>query len=275
MFYLLEPITMKTKKVFFNALMACTIAITMMPSCGSSRSAVSSSSNASGRNDQDEEIANLQRQAKLEEARADLDAAKRRRAAEERRSMQMDAMEETIEEGAQMQLVPCQDDALDRIGQWMGGLGIGEDSKDQQAALKEASDAAHGNMEDKFRGTINNILVDYRSKTNTPSGDQSREAKLEAALRTVGSHVLNKYANVVCQKLMRTKRGTYRYYVATRIPTGTFEQEVAKELDVLKVDYNKNALLKSMDEQLNKQVQSDAQQREQMVQQAAQQQAQQ
>lgn len=255
--------------------MACTIAITMMPSCGSSRSAVSSSSNASGRNDQDEEIANLQRQAKLEEARADLDAAKRRRAAEERRSMQMDAMEETIEEGAQMQLVPCQDDALDRIGQWMGGLGIGEDSKDQQAALKEASDAAHGNMEDKFRGTINNILVDYRSKTNTPSGDQSREAKLEAALRTVGSHVLNKYANVVCQKLMRTKRGTYRYYVATRIPTGTFEQEVAKELDVLKVDYNKNALLKSMDEQLNKQVQSDAQQREQMVQQAAQQQAQQ
>ncbi|GHT48637.1 hypothetical protein AGMMS49982_00290 [Bacteroidia bacterium] len=215
---------------------------------------------------EDDEVARIEKEARLEEARAKLDAAKRKRQREERIADKVAALEENIEDGAQMILVPCQDEALDKIGEWMGGMGIGEHLVDQQEAVAEATTAAIANLSQKFVGVVKNILQDYGNKTNTPDGNQARQSDLSRGVQVATEKVVDKYSSTVCQKQMKTKRGAYKVYVATRIPIGTYKDEVSKELDVMKVKYDKAKLFESMDAQLAKQAAVDEQKREQLQQ---------
>jgi hypothetical protein len=251
------------------AVITVCVAGMMMASCGGTKQvaqSTSASTSATSKDDDvDAEIARMEREAKLEEAKAKLDAAKRKRQAEERRAQNLDAMEENIEDGAQMILVPCQDDALDKIGEWLGGLGIGEHLTNQRVALENATQAAAANLSQKFLGIVKNIIESYGGETDTPSGQQASQANFERGVQVATEKVLNEYSNTICQKQMRTKRGSYKIYVATRIPVGDYKNQVAKELDVMKVKYDKQKLFERMDSALSRQAAADEQKREQMA----------
>jgi hypothetical protein len=242
--------------------MMCAAAV-IMAGCGGSKQVAQGTAQMSA---EDQEIARMEREAKLEEAKAKFDAAKRKRQEEERRAQQLAAMEETFEDGAQMQLVPCQDEAMDKEGEWMGGLGTGEHITDEQEARAEATTAAIANLTQKFVGVVENIIEDYGNKTNTSDGNQARQGDLSRGVRVTTQKVLSKYSNTVCQKQMKTKRGSYKVYVATRISIGTYKDEVSKELDIMKVKYDKQKLFESMDAQLSKQAAVDEQKRERLKQ---------
>jgi hypothetical protein len=256
------------KKNYMKIVVVACAACMVMAGCGGTKP-VAQAPQQSVRPQADEadaEIARLEREAKLEEAKAKLDAAKRQRESEKRRAEQLEAMEETLEAGSRMTLVPCQDEALDKIGEYMGGLGTGEHLVDEQEARAEATAAAIANLAQKFVGVVENILEDYGSKTNTPDGNQARQGDLARGVRVATRKALDKYSNTVCQKQMKTKRGSHKVYVATRIPVDTYKEEVSKELDVLKVKYDKKKLFESMDAQLSRQAAVDEQKREQLQQ---------
>jgi hypothetical protein len=268
--------TMKKNYMKIAAMTAC-VACMMTAGCGGTKPVAQQQSYPAPSaqvSEEDAEIARLEREAKLEEAKAKFDAAKRKRQAEERRAQNLDAMEETIEDGARMILVPCQDEALDKIGEWMGGLGIGEHLTNQRVALENATQAAAANLSQKFIGVVKNITESYGGETETPKGQRASQADFERGLQIATEKVLDEYNNTVCQKQMKTKRGGYKTYVASRIPIGTYKEQVAKELDVMKVKYDKKKLYERMDASLSKQAASDEKKREQVARQMQQEQAQ-
>lgn len=249
------------------AIVACSACL-VMASCGGTKQVAQAPQQrlAQPQDDgADAEIARLEREAKLEEAKARLDAAKRQRQAEERRAAQLDALEESLEDGSQMILVPCQDEALDKIGEWMGGLGIGEHLTNQRVALENATQAASANLGQKFMGVVKNITKSYGSQTDTPNGKQASQADFERGLQIATKKVVDEYSNTICQKQMKIKLGSYKVYVASRIPIGTYKEKVAHELDVMKVKYDRNLLFKSMDDELDKEAEADEKKREQIA----------
>lgn len=251
------------KKSYLKIAVAVCATAVLMSGCGSSKP-VAQQGGRAPLTEEDAEIARLERETKLEEAKAKYDAAKRNREAEERRAQQLAAQEEVFEDGAQMVLVPCQDEGMDKIGEYMGGLGTGEHLVDEQEARAEATTAAIANLAQKFMGVVENIIEDYGNKTNTPDANQARQGDLARGVRIVTRKVLDKYSSTVCQKQLKTKRGAYKVYVATRIPIDTYKQEVSRELDILKVKYDKKKLFESMDEQLARQAAVENQRREQV-----------
>jgi hypothetical protein len=237
---------------------------TMMVSCGSSKQVAQAPETTSNK------VKQMEEEAALLEAQANLNATKRRIKAEEERAKQIDAMEDKWEDGAVGVLTPCEDDASNKPGEWMGGFGIGEDLTDQQAARAEAKRAARVDIGQNFIGVIKNFTRDYGSKTNTSDGKQSRQADLEGAVEIATEKVLDKYSYPVCTKTTKTKRGSYKIYMAIRVPVDVYKDNMAKELDVMKVKYDKQKLFEAMDAALDKQKssKSQVQQRNRAVQQS-------
>ncbi len=213
----------------------------------------------------DDEVAKLEREAKIIEAQAKVDAARIKAEQARRHAEQLAAQNATLDEGTSIRLVPCEEKGFDKAGEYYAGFGVGESLNDEDMARKEARNAAMADLEGKFVGTIENILTDYNSKTHTPSDQLAREGNLENGLRSATKKVLNSYFNVVCSRSTRTKFGTIKWYVAGQIPIGTYKQNVAKELDVLKVKYNRDKLFEAMDNQLNKQAEEERQKREEVI----------
>jgi hypothetical protein len=239
-----------------------------MAGCGGAKQvaqAPQQSAPAAQVNETDAEIARMEREAKLEEAKAKLDAAKRQREAERRRAEQLEAMEEALEEGSQLMLTPCGDESLDKIGEYMGGLGIGEHPTNERIALENATAAAAANLGQKFMGVVKNITESYGGQTDTPDGRQANQGDFERGLQIATEKVLDEYNSIICRKVMKTKRGTYKTYAASRIPIGTYKEKVAHELDVMKVKYDKSKLFSRMDAEINKKAASDEKKREDMA----------
>jgi hypothetical protein len=113
-----------------------------MAGCGGAKQvaqAPQQSAPAAQVDEMDAEIAHMERESKLKETKAKLDAAKRQREAE-RRSWRL--WGESIEEGSQLMLTLCGDESMDKIGQWMGALGIGEHVSNERVVLENATAAA-------------------------------------------------------------------------------------------------------------------------------------
>ncbi len=214
----------------------------------------------------DDEVAKLEREAKIIEAQAKVDAARIKAEQARKHAEQLAAQKATLDEGTAIRLVPCEDQGFDKVGEYYAGFGIGESLNDEAMARKEATNDAITNLAQKFVGTIDNIMTDYNSKTHTPSDQLAREGNLENGLRIATPKVLNSYFNVVCSKSTRTKFGTIKWYIAGRILYDNFKKGVAQELDVMKVKYNRDKLFESMDEQLNKQIEQEQQKRDQALQ---------
>lgn len=211
------------------------------------------------------EKARMKEELELMKMRNELEREKKKQAIALRQLDQMAAQQAQLDEGSVVRLVPCSQEGMGGDGKYYRGLGIGESLMDEDAALKEAGNAARAQLAEKFMGVVENIMTDYNSKTNTPNGQQAREADLENALRVAGTKVLNDYFQVTCQTSTRTANGSIKWYVAGQIPVDKFGQKVASELATMKVKYNKNQLLRAMDAQLSKQIQQEQQARDQAL----------
>ena len=100
---------------------------------------------------------------------------------------------------------------------------------------------------------IKNAIEDYSKDVNVPAGKKMYESSLEGGAQSIGTKVIDKYANVVCRKVTQSATGGYVCYVAIHVSINDAKKGLADELEVRKVDYDKEKFFEKMDAELEKQ----------------------
>ena len=70
----------------------------------------------------------------------------------------------------------CIDDAYDKPGEYMAGLGIAEDRPDRARAITDANRVAIADIASRYVGMIKNAIEDYSKDTNVPAGKKMYES---------------------------------------------------------------------------------------------------
>lgn len=152
--------------------------------------------------------------------------------------------------GEQIITIFCLDEAYDKPGEYMGGLGIVEDRPDRTRAILDANKVAVADIASRYIGMIKNAIEDYSKDTTVPGNKKMYESSLEGGAAAIGSKVIEKYANVVCRKLAQSATGGYVGYVAVQVLLNDAKKGLAEELEARKVDFDKKKFFEKMDKQM-------------------------
>jgi hypothetical protein len=156
-------------------------------------------------------------------------------------------------QGEQLMTIFCKEEAKDKPGEYMGGLGLVEDRPDRSRAILDANREAIADIATRYIGMIKNAIEDYSKDTNVPSGKKMYESQLEGGAAAIGTKVIEKYANVVCREVAQSATGGWVGYVAVHVPLQDAAKGIADELEVRKVDYDKKKFFEKMDTEIEKQ----------------------
>jgi hypothetical protein len=152
--------------------------------------------------------------------------------------------------GEQRTIIFCMDEAFDKAGEYMGGLGVVEARPDRTRAVLDANRAAVADIATRYIGMIKNAVEDYSKDVNVPSGKKMYESSLEGGAAAIGSKVIDKYANVVCRAVSQDATGGWIGYVAVHVMLADAKKGLAEELEVRKVDYDNKKFFEKMDAEL-------------------------
>lgn len=163
-----------------------------------------------------------------------------------------DQMTPIMPNGEQNLFIFCEEEGLDCPGEYMAGFGLYEGAETRQEALIEANRIAIEELGSKFAGVINNAVSNYNKSTKVPSAKRISESQREALTTSVAQAVINKYGNAVCRKMSQAADGSYVGYVALHFMESDIERGLKEEMEVRKVDFDRDQFFKSMQEQLDK-----------------------
>ena len=220
----------KMKNNFFNLFIAVTVVFmsSAMVSCGSSKQASSSQSSV------DDEIAKIERETKLLQAKTNLEVAKRE--ADLRLS-------QTHQVNITLEWTPCNQQSLVASGgktDVLTGLGISDQQRDRTEALLNANNVAVAEIASRFIGVIKNGLERYSEQGYTQSGARLDQSSLEGLASSIGEKAINKIAHPVCREVATdNKTGMYVGYVAVHAPLKDAIDETEKEFEKMKLNYDK------------------------------------
>jgi hypothetical protein len=144
-------------------------------------------------------------------------------------------------------LISCMEDAFDKPGEYMGGLGVVKDRPDRTMAILDARRAAILDIATHYIDVMKNTIEDYSKDVNVPSDKKMYESSLVGGATAVGSKVIGKYVNVICSVVSQSATDDWVGYVAVRVLLKDAKQGLADELDALKVDYDKEKFFDKMD----------------------------
>ena len=164
--------------------------------------------------------------------------------------VQNDPTQPQMPAGEQVLVTFCEDEARDVPGEYMAGLGIAEDRPDRSRAILDANRVAIADIASRYVGMIKNAIEDYSKDVNVPSSKKMYESSLEGGAQAIGTKVIDKYAQVVCRKLSQSATGGYVGYVAVHVLLDDAKKGLAEELEVRKVDYDKQKFFEKIDAQL-------------------------
>jgi hypothetical protein len=216
------------RKNYLKIAVAACATIVVMAGCGSSKK-------VSKTDAIDEEMALLRKQMELEDLKTQ---------AQQKGKMV---------EGEQRTILYCKDEGFDKPGEYLAGTGVAEGRPDRHRAIIDANKAAVAEIASRFVGTLKNAVEDYSKDTNVPAGKKMYESSLEGGAKAIGEKAINKHANVVCREVARSATGAWVGYVAVRVYIKEALDEVASELEVMKVDYDKKKFFDSMNAELAEQ----------------------
>lgn len=138
----------------------------------------------------------------------------------------------------------CIDEAYDRPGEYMAGLGISEGHDRRNKAIVGANRVAITDIETRYIGVLKNVIEEYTKDTTIPSGQRIYEDKLEGGVEAIGTKIIEKHANAVCRKITQDATGAFVGYVAVHVDVEDLQKGLQEELDVRKVDYDAEKLMK-------------------------------
>lgn len=204
---------------------------------------------------EDDEIAALKKQAELEKLKRQIELDRLKDEAEYNKVVNQLAIQEQMLEGNQLIVVFCADEAIDKPGEYMAGLGISSNQLDQRDAMLSANQTALSDISSRFLGVVKNATSYYNKETNTKDRDNVKGSQLEGLAMSVGEEAINKHANVVCRKVVSEKEGGFGCYVAVHVMindvleemTANIERRAKAELDV---EFDKFLFQKQMNAEL-------------------------
>jgi hypothetical protein len=236
------------KKLIFIAMAAIFVSV-MMTGCGGSKQASQSSI--------DQEIERTKKQMELDKLKNEAEIIKKQQEMRltdiESEQAQRAQQTRKMAPGEQRITIFCMEQAFDKAGEYMGGLGVVEGRPDRTRAVLDANRAAIADIATRYVGMIKNAIEDYSKDVNVPSGKKMYESSLEGGAQVIGTKVIEKYANVVCREASQDKVGGWIGYVAVHVLLQDAKQGIADELEVRKVDYDKKKFFEKMDAELDKQ----------------------
>ena len=223
-------------------------------SCGGSKQVASSV---------DDEIAALRKEQEKQAILHEMELAKKRQEQELKRLETEAALQEKIKDGNQLLAVFCIDEAVDKEGEYMAGLGIASNHLDEKDAMISANRVALSDITSRFMGVVQNAVSDYSKETNTRGANQIKDSKLEGMAMTVGEKAINKHANIVCRKFVTEKTGTYGCYIALHVNVKEVVESMSNELQAMAkeeeiVDFNAYLFEKKMNEKLRENQEKEA-----------------
>jgi len=230
---------MRTKQIMIAAM--AIIAGVIVTGCGGSKSVSGGGQSTSSNTDKEIEqleaaIKKKQLETTLREIEDEADERKRNT--------------KKMVKGEQRTIVFCMDEAFDKSGEYMGGLGVVEARPDRTHAILDANKAAVADIASRYIGMIKNAVEDYSKDVNVPSGKKMYESSLEGGAAAIGSKVIDKYANVVCREVSQEATGGWVGYVAVHVTLADAKKGLADELEVRKVEYDKKKFFEKMDAEL-------------------------
>lgn len=163
-----------------------------------------------------------------------------------------DQLTPVMPNGEQNLYIFCEEEGLDKPGEYMAGFGIYEGAETRQEALLEANRIAVTELGTKFAGVINNAISDYNKSTKIPSAKKISESQREALTTSVAQEAVNKYGNAVCRKMSQAADGSYIGYVALHFMESEMDRAMTEQMQEMKVDFDRDQFMKSMQEQLDK-----------------------
>ncbi|MDR3217370.1 MAG: hypothetical protein LBU22_00060 [Dysgonamonadaceae bacterium] len=237
------------KRSFLKIVMMAMIAGVIVMSCGGSKQVSNSQSS-----DLDREIEQKKKQMELDDINAEAEIKKKRREMElkdiENEVAQREQNTQKMVKGEQRTLIFCLKEAIDKPGEYMGGLGVVDARPDRTRAILDANRAAVSDIATRYIGMIKNAIEDYNKDVNVPSGKKMYESSLEGGAATIGTKVIDKYANVICREVAQDATGGWIGYVAVHVFLEDAKKGLAEELEVRKVDYDKKKFFDKMDVEL-------------------------
>lgn len=205
--------------------------------------------------EEDEELKKAERELKLMEIQA------KKKALE----TQM-ALTESIIPGDQVIISFCSEEAIDKAGEYMAGLGISRPKKFEQEAKLEANAAAISDITTRFMGVIRTGTDYYSQATTLPGGKDMDQSQMEFMTMNAVEKSINKYARQVCIKSVQDNDGRFKVYLAVHVDEKETVEEVADELEKKQVVKDKEAFKKQLFEQLDRDSKKRAEEQERKLQ---------
>jgi hypothetical protein len=237
------------KRFYLTIVYVAISAMVILTSCGGSKK-MSNGQSASI----DQQIEEKKKQIELDEVNAEAEIKKKKqemrmKEVEDEAALRKEKTRRPVK-GEQRTFIYCMDEAFDKPGEYMGGLGVVEARPDRNRAILDANRAAIAEIATRYVGIIKNAIEDYTKDMNVPSGKKIYESLLEGGAGVIGSKVIDKYANVVCREVTQEATGGWVGYVAVHVLLDDVKKGLADELEERKVEYDKKKFFEKMDAEL-------------------------
>jgi hypothetical protein len=149
-------------------------------------------------------------------------------------------------------IIPCSGDKYRSDSKFIRANSMGE-SQDMTLAKKKAKNNALQELASKIQTTVQSVVDNYQNSTETQNGENISK-RFEELTREVIDQKLSNYSTA-CEKLTRTKKGTYRSYLSYEIGVDDLLNPLSDKIsqdEVLRIDYNYEKFKKNFEEALNK-----------------------
>ncbi len=201
---------------------------------------------------EDEEAAR-QRQKELDDAKQELKIANMN-------------MQERLEEGMKMLLIPCSEEALiNENSENMSAMGIATNQPSEEVAMLNANRTALSEITTRFLGVMKNGIEQYSKDTQAKSGNRGIEAQLEGLAIAIGEKEENKQFKVACRKFTKTRVGNYNCYVALYVPVEKMLDAYLDKAEEAGIDLDKALFRKHMQAELDRQSEKKQAENKQML----------
>jgi hypothetical protein len=241
---------MSIKKILFNAAVISAVAIGLASCAGNKTKAGGAQTvdtKAQAKSQQEEfeaERLKLEHEMKMDSLKRAHEIRKLEQD-EELVNAQNAALKKRKVQGQRLEM-PCMEEVIDDGKKFLGGYGVSAPHPAAPAALQEANNNALNDIAQRLAGVMKSASDAYVKSGNAMSGNQFNQNMREGVSQNVAKKVFDKYANSACREVESTSKGMFVAYIGVKIHNEEVAEAVATELEVLKVEFDKERFKKNM-----------------------------
>jgi molecular chaperone DnaK (HSP70) len=149
-------------------------------------------------------------------------------------------------------IVPCSGPTFFTDSKTFRSNSIGE-SMDQVTSKKKAETNARNELAQAIQTTVKTVTDNY-TNSRTQNTKEDLEQKFESLNREVVDQSLSGI-RTICEKLMQTKEGTYKTYIALELSADDLVKKYNERMstdDKLKIDYDYTKFKDTFDKEMEK-----------------------